>query len=199
MSTFDPVIIGCCGANLASLSFALKRLGHDVPISNDPERIEAGSHILLPGVGAARDAMSRLNAARMSGVVRAAKQPVLGICLGMQLLFSHSEEEDTPCLGLIDARIRRLPPDAGLPIPEMGWNAISIVSGSPLLTGIKDGGYAYFVHSYAAPVGAFTVATADYGGPFSAVVARENYFGTQFHPERSSTLGSRILANFLAL
>ena len=199
MSSFDPVIIGCCGANLASLSFALHRLGHDVPVSTDPERVRAASHIFLPGVGAAKDAMSRLEAAGMSEVVRAAAQPVLGICLGMQLLFTHSAEEDTPCLGLIDARVERLPHDAGLPIPEMGWNSLSLVSRSPLLAGIADGGYAYFVHSYAAPVGSFTLATADYGRPFSAAVVRDNFFGTQFHPERSSALGARILANFLAM
>lgn len=199
MSTLDPVIIGCCGANLASLTFALRRLGHDVPVSTDARRVQAASHIFLPGVGAAKDAMGRLNAVGMSDVVRSAAQPVLGICLGMQLLFAHSEEEDTPCLGVIDAPVNRLPEEAGLPVPEMGWNAISIIADSPLLGGVANGGYAYFVHSYAAPVGAYTLASTDYGGPFSSVVARNNFFGTQFHPERSSVLGSRVLANFLAL
>jgi len=196
---FDPVVIGCCGANLASLTFALSRLGHDVPVSTDPERVRIASHVFLPGVGAAKNAMSRLDAAGMTDVVRTLSQPVLGICLGMQLLFARSEEEDTECLGLIPAPVERLPEDCGLPVPEMGWNALSLIGKSRLLEGITDGGYAYFVHSYAAPPGPFTLASAEYGREFSAIVCQENFFGTQFHPERSSALGSRILANFLAL
>jgi glutamine amidotransferase len=194
-----PVIIGCCGANLASLAFALRRLGHDVPVTTDPARVRQASHVLLPGVGAARDAMHRLDTAGMSDVLRGLSQPVLGICLGMQLLFRRSREEDTECLGIIDAPVERLPGGPGLPVPEMGWNACEIVTQNALLSDVADGGYAYFVHSYAAPVGPYTLATADYGITFSAVVRERNFYGTQFHPERSSALGARILANFLEL
>lgn len=195
---FDPVVIGCCGANLASLTFALARLGHDVPVTNDPERVRRGTHVFLPGVGAAKSAMASLEAAGLVELIPTLEQPVLGICLGMQLLFTRSEEEDATCLGIIDAEVVRLPDREGLPVPEMGWNQLSISPGARLFEGIADG-YAYFVHSYAAPPGDYTIATADYGGTFSAAVERGNFFGTQFHPERSARLGARILENFLAL
>ena len=196
---FDPIIIGGCGANLASLTFAFERLGHEVPITVDVDRIKSASHVVLPGVGAARAAMSRLRELGIADIVPQLNQPVLGICLGMQLLFRASAEEDTACLGVIDANVERLPDSPGLPVPEMGWNALSVTAASPLLPDAADGGYAYFVHSYAATIGNYTLATATYGRSFSAVVRRRNFFGTQFHPERSSALGSQILANFLAL
>lgn len=195
----DPVIIGCTGANLASLRFAFSRLGYDVPITEDPARVEGASHVVLPGVGAAKDAMVRLERAGFTDLVPKLEQPVLGICLGMQLLFASSEEEDTPCLGVIDAPVRRLPALPDLPIPEMGWNRLEFTADSVLLDGVPEGGYAYFVHSYAAPAGAYTRAIADYGGAFSAVIEQGNFRGTQFHPERSSALGAAILANFLRI
>ena len=197
MTARDPVIIAGCGANLASLGFALKRLGADVPVTEDPRRAERASHVILPGVGAAAPAMARLREMGFTDVVPKLTQPVLGICLGMQLLFTASDEEDTPCLGVIAERVRLLAPGAGLPVPQMGWNALSLTGESPLLAGIPDGAYAYFVHSYAAPPGAYTRAVADYGGPFSAVVEHENFFGAQFHPERSAGVGARVLENFL--
>jgi glutamine amidotransferase len=197
--SFDPVIIGCCGANLASLDFAFSRLGYEVPVSSDPERVRAATHVVLPGVGAARDAMTRLDAAGLVPVLPTLTQPVLGICLGMQLLFARSDEEAAECLGIIDAPISRLPETEGLPIPEMGWNQVVIEAPTELLDGVRSGGYAYFVHSYAAAPGPYTRATTDYGGRFSSVVARDNFFGTQFHPERSSELGARILDNFMRL
>jgi len=125
--------------------------------------------------------------------------PVLGICLGMQLMFRHSAEEDTPCLGIIDADIARLPDAPDLPIPEMGWNQVVFDRESPLTQGIVSGSYAYFVHSYAAPLGPWTRATTDYGRPFASIVTQGNFYGTQFHPERSAAIGARILANFLAI
>lgn len=197
--TCNPVIIGCCGANLASLTFAFARLGIDAPISEDPDRVRRASHVVLPGVGAARDAMTRLANAGFAELVPTLTQPVLGICLGMQVLFAASEEEETPCLGVIAERVRRLPHRPDLPIPQMGWNDLQATADSPLLDGIPAGGYAYFVHSYAAPLGPYTRATADYGGAFSAVVEQDNFFGTQFHPERSAVVGARILSNFLKL
>lgn len=195
----DAVIIGCCGANLASLGFAFKRLGFDLPVTSDPARVEAASHVLLPGVGAAKTAMQRLEAAGLAALVPRLTQPVLGICLGMQLLFEASEEEDTACLGIVPARVTLLRPKVPLPVPEMGWNELDIRRDSRLLAGVPGGSYAYFVHSYAAPLGEYTLATSDYGGDFTCALERDNFFGTQFHPERSSSAGSTILANFLSL
>lgn len=195
----DPVIIGSCGANLSSLRFAFERLGRDVPITEDPERVRGASHVLLPGVGAARDVMRRLDEAGFAALVPTLTQPVLGICVGMQALFERSEEEDTPCLGILPGTVSRLKPAIDLPIPEMGWNQLELTGPCPLLDGIDAGAYAYFVHSYAAPVGDYTRAVTDYTTRFSAVVERGNFFGTQFHPERSSAVGARILENFLAI
>ncbi len=198
-SSKDPVVIGCCGANLASLGFALARLGLEAPVTADPERVEAATHVILPGVGAARNAMERLRAAGLAAVVPRLTQPVLGICVGMQLLFESSEEEDADCLGIIAERVRRLPQPEGLPVPHMGWNELELRGPCGVLDGIGDGAYAYFVHSYAAPVGPYTRAASRYGIEFSAVVEQGNFFGTQFHPERSSEVGTRILDNFLKL
>jgi len=194
-----PVIIASGGANLASLRFALTRLGFDAPVTESAEVVRAASHVILPGVGAARDAMQRLAAADLVDVIPQLEQPVLGICLGMQLLFSGSEEDDATCLGIIDGLAARFAGGPALPVPQMGWNQLSPSKPSALLAGIEDGDYAYFIHSYAVPVGAYTRATTDYGRPFSSVVESENFFGTQFHPERSAKVGSRVLANFLAL
>ncbi|KZC43979.1 UNVERIFIED_ORG: imidazole glycerol phosphate synthase, glutamine amidotransferase subunit, partial [Rhodanobacter sp. FW104-R5] len=127
------------------------------------------------------------------------EQPVLGVCLGMQLLCAHSEESDTECLGLIPAPVRRFVEAPGLRVPHMGWNGLSIRRKHPLLAGLDDGEQAYFVHSYAVPVGDWTLATADYGGAFSAVIAHGNFHGMQFHPERSAAVGARLLKNFLEL
>ena len=192
-------MIGCCGSNLASLQFAFSRLGQAIEISNDPEKLNSASHVVLPGVGAARDAMQRLQQHDLTEALPALRVPVLGICLGMQLLFRRSAEEDAPCLGIIDANVERLPDIPGLSIPEMGWNQIDFDAESSLTRGIEPGAYAYFVHSYAAPVGPFTRATTEYGRPFSSIVEQDNFFGTQFHPERSSATGARILENFLKL
>ena len=195
----SPVIIASGGANLASLQFALQRLGVDAPVSEDPDLIRNASHVLLPGVGAARDAMTRLDAAKLTTLIRQLQQPVLGICLGMQLLFSGSDEDQAECLGIIPGQAHRFTADSALPVPQMGWNQLRLQAESTLLNGIVDGGYAYFIHSYALPEGAYTRATAEYGAPFSAVVQQDNFYGTQFHPERSATLGARLLGNFLEL
>ncbi len=192
-----PVIIASGGANLASLRFALGRLGCDAPVTEDPGLIQNASHVMLPGVGAARDAMERLRAADLVDVIRGLRQPVLGICLGMQLLYTRSEEDDAECLGIIPGQARRFSRSARLPVPQMGWNAVHRVADTPLLAGLQDGGYAYFIHSYAVPQGAYTCGVADYGGPFSAMVQQDNFFATQFHPERSARFGAAILANFL--
>lgn len=192
------VLVDAGGANIGSVRHALRRLGADASLSSDADEIRAATHVILPGVGAAAPGMRRLRESGLIGVVRGLTQPVLGVCLGMQLLFEHSEEGDTPCLDVLRGRLRRLD-DAAVRVPHMGWNTLRMERPSPLMAGIDAGAYAYFVHSYAAAVGACTLASCDYGGVFSAAVQRENFHGVQFHPERSADVGARLLANFLAL
>ncbi len=199
MSAARVVIVATGGANIASLQYAFERLGVDAPVTADPAGIRAASHVILPGVGAAANAMARLRDSGLVEVVRELRQPVLGICLGMQLLYDRSAEGDTDCLGAIPGAAARFPARPGLPVPHMGWNRLEITADSPLLAGIGPGEHAYFVHSYALPVSAATTAIADYGGPFSACVSWHNFHGTQFHPERSALVGARVLANFLTL
>lgn len=193
------VIIDSGGANLASLEFALARLGAEARVSSESAELAGAERLILPGVGSARDAMQRLAAARLIEPLRGFRRPVLGICLGMQLLFQLSAEGSTPCLGVLDGAVERLQARPGLPVPHMGWNALSVLEPDPLLEGIGSGEYVYFVHSYAAPPSPATLATARYGIDVSAVVRRGNFWGTQFHPERSGPAGARILANFLRL
>lgn len=199
MSGPDVVIIASGGANLASLQFALERLHVPCCVSADQERIRAATHVILPGVGAAADAMQRLCRAGLDQLIPTLRQPVLGICLGMQLLYESSAEGQTRCLGLIPGRAERFPDAPGLPVPHMGWNTLDIARASPLLAGLGAGDYAYFVHSYALPVGPETVAATRYGASFSACVERNNFYGAQFHPERSAAAGARLLQNFIAL
>jgi imidazole glycerol-phosphate synthase subunit HisH len=195
----DLVIIDSGGANIASLVFALERLGCAAHLSADPAEIRGAARVILPGVGAAADAMARLRAHGLVDVIPKLTQPLLGICLGMQLLFESSEEGDTRCLGVFPGAVRRFAPAPDRPVPHMGWNSLHAVADVPLLSGIGNGAYAYFVHSYAAPVGPYTLARCDYGADFSAVAGRGNFLATQFHPERSAAVGARILANFLEL
>jgi len=198
MST-DTVIIDSGGANLASLLFALERLNAPAKVSTNPDEVRSARRVILPGVGSAGDAMKRLRSSGIADVLPTLKQPVLGICLGMQLLFRHSEEGAVDCLGIIPDTVRRLKPETGRPVPHMGWNTLVTLRDDPLLEGVEGSDYVYFVHSYAAPVSDVTLARTDYGTQVSAVVRRENFWGAQFHPERSAATGSRILANFLRL
>ena len=193
------VVIVASGANIASLQFALQRLDADASVSADPEEIRAAGHVILPGVGAAAVAMSRLRQSGLDTVIPVLRQPVLGICLGMQLLHESSQEGDVACLGVIPGGAARFADDPGRPVPHMGWNTLEIRRPSPLLAGLSDGDYAYFVHSYALNVGAATIASANYGGHFSACVQWRNFYGAQFHPERSAAVGARLLENFLAI
>jgi imidazole glycerol-phosphate synthase subunit HisH len=193
----DVAIIDNGGANIASLRYALERLGADARLTADPGELRAAPRVILPGVGAAADAMQRLNSLGLVGTIRGLRQPVLGICLGMQLLFDASDEGDTRCLGLLPGRAERIPDRDGYPVPHMGWNQLEFDSPDSLLQGIARGDYVYFVHGYAVPVGPWTVATTDYGGSFSSVVRQDNFMGAQFHPERSGEAGARLLANFL--
>ncbi len=192
-------IIDSGGANIASLQFAIQRLGIESDLTTDPARLKSASHVLLPGVGAAADCMSRLEKAGIVDTIRELQQPLLGICVGMQLLFEASEEGDVACLGLLPGRVRRFHDRTGLPVPHMGWNQLEFSRASPLLKDIQNGDYVYFVHSYAAPVSDLTLATTQYGESFAAVVQRGNVYGAQFHPERSAKVGAQLLNNFLQL
>lgn len=192
-------IIDSGGANIASLQLAIERLGVPADLTTDPARLHDASHVILPGVGAAADCMARLRNADLVDTIRGLRQPVLGICVGMQLLFESSEEGDVECLGLLSGRVRRLPNRVDLPVPHMGWNQLEFSEPSPLLNDIRAGDYVYFVHSYAAPPGAATLATTTYGEAFSAIVQQRNVYGAQFHPERSARIGARLLRNFLSL
>jgi glutamine amidotransferase len=192
-------IIDSGGANIASLQFALQRLGASSELTADPAKIRVAEHVILPGVGAAADGMARLRQAGLDTVIPALQQPLLGICLGMQLLYDASDEDDAECLGIIPGRARQFQAAPDRPVPHMGWNRIEITRNSRLLDGIPDGAHFYFVHSYAVGVTANTVACADYGGAFTAITRNGNFMGTQFHPERSGEYGSRLLQNFLQL
>jgi glutamine amidotransferase len=195
----EAVVIDSGGANLASLQFAFERLGASTHVTADPREIAAAPRVVLPGVGSAADAMQRLRRSGVAQLLPSLRQPVLGICLGMQLLFERSAEGGTDCLGVLPGTVRRLEAAPGRPVPHMGWNQVAPTREDPLLAGIEPGAYFYFVHSYAAQAGDVTVAQADYGNAISAVVRRGNFWGTQFHPERSAAAGARLLANFLTL
>ena len=192
-------IIDSGGANIASLRYAIERLGVESDLTTDPARLRAASHVILPGVGAASDCMSRLEKANLVDTIRTLQQPLLGICVGMQLLFDSSEEGDVRCLGLLPGRVQRFADREGLPVPHMGWNQLNLSQPSPLFDDIQNGDYVYFVHSYAAPLGSHSIASSEYGVPFTAVVQRGNVYGAQFHPERSARIGSLLLRNFLRL
>jgi glutamine amidotransferase len=195
----DTVIIDSGGANLASLQFAFERLGATTRVTNDAAAIRSATRVLLPGVGSAKDAMQRLQKSGIAQLLPTLTQPVLGICLGMQLLFNDSEEGPQQCLGILPDSVRRLEAAPGRPVPHMGWNTLTLTRDDPLLEGIGRADYVYFVHSYAASLSTVTLATTDYGTPVSAVVRKNNFWGTQFHPERSAEAGARILQNFLRL
>jgi imidazole glycerol-phosphate synthase subunit HisH len=195
----DAVIIDSGGANLASLRFAFERLGAETRVTADAAEIKAAPRVILPGVGSAGDAMTRLRKNGVADLLPSLTQPVLGICLGMQLLFERSEEGETECLGILPYEVERLQPSDGRPVPHMGWNQLSPVRADPILEGIAPNDYVYFVHSFAVPLADVTLASTHYGTALSAIVRRGNFWGTQFHPERSARVGARVLANFLRL
>lgn len=192
-------IIDSGGANISSVRFALQRLGAEPVFTADPKTIETADRVILPGVGAAGAAMNHLMEGGLVNCIRQLRQPVLGICLGMQLLFESSEEDNVNCLGLIPGRLRRFEPQEGLRIPHMGWNLAQPAGAHALMSKMGTQAWFYFVHSYYAPVGAATVAACSHGVEFSAVVQQDNFFGAQFHPERSARDGAQLLKNFLEL
>jgi imidazole glycerol-phosphate synthase subunit HisH len=203
MRATKVVLVDSGGSNLGSVLAAFARLGVVAPITSDWQEIEAATHVVLPGVGAAGPAMAKLAGFDLVHKLKTLSQPVLGVCVGVQLLFEGSAEGDTACLGLLPGKVERLPGAPGVRIPHMGWNTLEVLSEHahsehPLCRGLA-GQYAYFVHSFAAPVGAFTLATSTHGQAFSAVVARDNFMGAQFHPERSQSAGAQLLNNFLEM
>ena len=195
----DVVMLDSGGTNFGSVQYAFERLGVRAQLSRDPERIRRASHVVLPGVGAAGPGMSRLRESGLDRLIPTLTQPVLGVCLGMQLLFEASAEGDTACLGILKGRLVRFDATRCGRVPHIGWNRVDTIKDSPLLLGLDRGACAYFVHSYAAPVTSATAATCDYGGAFAAVVSERNFHGAQFHPERSAAVGARLLSNFLEL
>jgi len=189
-------VVNSGGANISSVLHALGRLGAEPNFTADAAVISAAERVILPGVGAAGRAMDVLRTHGLVDVIRALRQPVLGICLGMQLLFESSEEDNARLLGLIPARLAKLPAGAGLRVPHMGWNAIDNLKADPM-TAKLNGSWFYFVHSFAAPLGAWTLSTSSHGSSFSAIVRQGNFYGVQFHPERSAAAGAKLLRRFL--
>lgn len=204
--TADFVIVDTGCANLSSVKFAVERLGYAIVISDDIKVIKNAKKVILPGVGTARHAMENIKSKGLVATLQQLTQPVLGFCLGMQLMArssveganSNSDEQIIECLGVIPTDIRPL--DAkSLRLPHMGWNTLRQVESHPVFNGINVEDYFYFVHSFAAPVSEYTVARCQYGSEFSAAIAKDNFIGCQFHPERSSDLGSKIIKNFLEM
>jgi glutamine amidotransferase len=195
------VIVETGGANINSIEQALRRLDCGSELSRDADVIRAASHVILPGVGAAGEAMQRLHALKLADTLQNLSQPVLGICLGMQLLFEKSEEDNTDCLGLIHGTVSRFLNDPSRPIPHMGWNRVYSTQNAPnpLLNNIPEGSHFYFIHSFRAPSGPWTVGVSEYGESFPAIVSVNNFYGVQFHPEKSADAGAQLLRNFLSL
>lgn len=197
MAAAEVAIVDCGGANIASLTNALRRLAVSSTLTTDASTIRSASHVILPGVGAAADAMGKIEQSGLSDVIRGLEQPVLGICLGMQLLAGSSAEDDVQCLGIIPGEAERLRASPQAPVPNMGWCQVEQTIPNPLFANIDNGSYFYFVHSFALATGQYTVATARHAAAFTAVFAHRNFFAAQFHPERSAAAGALFLKNFL--
>lgn len=187
------------GANLGSVRWALRRLDVEPVLTVDADEIRAAERVILPGVSTAATVMRRLRELELVDVLRGLRQPLLGVCVGMQLLFDHSEEDETPCLGLLPGKVAKLPVQPGIRVPHMGWNLLRTTRDDGLLADVSDRAHAYFVHSYAAPVTDDCIASTEHGHPFAAVVRRGNVMGAQFHPERSAATGATVLRNFLSM
>lgn len=196
----NTVIIKYNAGNIRSVANAMLRLGVDAQITDDPDAIRSADRVIFPGVGEASTTMAHLRQTGLDKVILSLRQPVLGICLGMQLMCKHSEEGNVDCLGIFDAPVERFtlpnPNPTNLKIPHMGWNTINNVK-NPLFTTDQEGQFVYFVHSYRVPLCAHTAATTNYIQPFSSALSKGNFFATQFHPEKSGSVGEQILKNFL--
>ena len=192
-------IVDSIGSNLASLIFALNRIGSSFEITDEIDVLNKASHIILPGVGAAKNAMTKLKQRKLIDEISKLTKPTLGICLGMQIFMEASDEDDAKCLGIISNTCRPFENNRDYPVPHMGWNKVRFNRDSVLTKNLKDDDYYYFVHSYYVPICSETIGVSSYPIEFSAVVQKDNFFGTQFHPEKSGLSGSKILQNFISL
>ncbi|MGY8985210.1 MAG: imidazole glycerol phosphate synthase subunit HisH [Sphingomonadales bacterium] len=193
------VIVNSGCANISSVKFAFERLGADIIVSKDPKEISNANRVILPGVGTFDFAMSGLVDGQLTKTIKNLTQPVLGICLGMQLYFKGSDEGNTVGLGIIDGKAKKFNASVNMPVPHMGWNQLVNITNDPLLKGVDNGSHVYFVHSYYITCDEKTIAETNYCVPFSAAVRHKNFWGCQFHPERSGEIGAKILQNFLDL
>ena len=192
-------VVDSGGANIASVMFALERLGVEAELTSDAQKIQGAPRVILPGVGAAKAAMGQLQSLDLVEVIRDLSQPVLGICLGMQLLFSHSEEGNVELLDIVEGDVKHFTPNEGKTIPHMGWNTVSLQVDHAIFRDVPDNSYFYFVHSYYAACNENTIGQCDYDDQFTAIVAKDNFVGCQFHPERSGITGAQILKNFIEM
>ena len=191
------VIIKYNAGNIQSVLYALERIGQQAVVTDDPAQIMEADKVIFPGVGEASTAMDYLRERGLDEVILGLRQPVLGICLGMQLMCSYSEENDTPCLGIFEEKVRKFAPaDGAFKVPQIGWNNVYGLR-TPLFEGVADGSYCYFVHGYYASLGSHTIATTDYVQPYSSGLHTGNFYGVQFHPEKSAAAGEQILRNFI--
>jgi len=193
----STVIIKYNAGNIQSVLYALERIGQEAVVTDDPDQIRKADKVIFPGVGEASTAMGYLKERGLDLLLRSLTQPVLGICLGMQLMCSYSEENDTDCLGIFEERVKKFT-SPGLKVPQIGWNNIYDLK-TPLFRELKDNSYCYFVHGYYADLGRHTIATTSYGQPYSSGLHRDNFYGVQFHPEKSAAVGEQILKNFLEI
>jgi len=192
----NTVIIKYNAGNIQSVLYALERIGQQAVVTDDPDQILKAGKVSFPGVGEASTAMEYLKGRGLDRLLKELKQPVLGICLGMQLMCSYSEENDTDCLGIFEEKVKKFSGGDGLKVPQIGWNNIYDLK-TPLFNGLKENSYCYFVHGYYADLGRHTIATTSYGLPYSSGLHRDNFYGVQFHPEKSAAVGEQILKNFL--
>ncbi|MBN9380778.1 MAG: imidazole glycerol phosphate synthase subunit HisH [Chitinophagaceae bacterium] len=191
----STVIVKYNAGNIQSVLYALERIGQQALVTDDPEQIRKAGKVIFPGVGEASTAMEYLKERKLDELLKSLRQPVLGICLGMQLMCSYSEENDTECLGIFEEKVKKFTGE-GLKVPQIGWNNIYDLK-TPLFEGVKQNSFCYFVHGYYADFGKHTIAATSYGLPYSSGLYRDNFYGVQFHPEKSAAVGERILKNFL--
>ena len=194
-------IIKYNAGNIQSVLYALERIGHSASVTDNADEIKKADKVIFPGVGEASTAMNYLKDRNLDRLICSLKQPVLGICLGMQLMCKYSEENDTECLGIFDEKVRKFTPKlpkGGLKVPQIGWNSIYGLK-TDLFKNVAENDYCYFVHGYYAAEGDHTIATTDYVQPYSSALRKENFYGVQFHPEKSASAGEKILSNFLKL
>lgn len=196
------VIIKYNAGNIQSVLYALERIGAEAIVTDDESLIKSADKVIFPGVGEASTAMNYLKERGLDNIIKNLTQPVLGICLGMQLMCAYSEENNTTCLGIFDEQVKKFDPDienqTELKVPQIGWNTIYDLK-TPLFKGLHENSYCYFVHGYYAAKGEHTIATTDYVLPYSAALNRDNFYGVQFHPEKSAAVGEQILKNFIQL